>query len=238
MSIITHIGKTVRNHIGANKTMPRAADAPDAFTSEPLNDAASVTSFALAAFAAASPEKPKPRRRNGVVPAAGSDVIAAAEPSPAQTKVPRGARASEINIAPSNVSTGKVSKATVVLDLLKRETGATIAEIMEATQWQAHSVRGFLSGTVHKRLGLPLISHRDEGGRRVYRIGVGEGEREQRPETSASDDASPGRTSNPAGSIDGTLVSPPPFSALPQSLPDPEQKLSPEVAPLIVEEDK
>jgi hypothetical protein len=238
MSIITHIGKTVRNHIGASRTSPRAADAPDALTSESLNDTASGTSFAPAAFAAASPEQPKPRRRRGVAAAVGPDVIAGAEPSPAQTNILRGARASEIGIPASTASTGKVSKAALVLELLKRTTGATIAELTEATQWQTHSVRGFLSSTVHKKLGLPLISHRDEGGRRVYRIAVGEGERGQGPERSATYDASSGRMSNPAGPPDGTLVSSPPLPALPQSLPDPEQPLSPEVAALIPEEDK
>jgi hypothetical protein len=237
MSIITNIGKTVRNHIGAGKTTSRAADAADASTTEPVNDTAPSTLVAPAAFAVASPEMPKPRRRSGVAASAKSDVIAAAEPSPAQTNIRRGARASESSIPASTVSTGKVSKATLVLDLLKRKTGATIAEIGEATEWQAHSVRGFLSGTVHKKLGLPLISHRDEGGRRVYRIAVEEGERGQRPERSATDDASSGRMPDPAGPTDGTLSSPP-LPALPQSLPDPEQPLSPEVVPLVVEEAK
>lgn len=238
MSIITNIGKSVRNHIGASRTMARAADTADASTAEPLNDTASGTSFAPAAFAAASPERAKPRRRSGVAAAAvGPDVIAGAEPPPAQTKIPRQARFSRSSIPASTVSTGKVSKATVVLDLLKRETGATIAELTEATEWQAHSVRGFLSGTVYKKLGLPLISHRHEGGRRVYRIAIGEGERGQ-PERSATNEASLDRIPNAVGPTEGTLVSPPPLPALPQSPPDPEQTSSPEVAPLILEEDR
>jgi hypothetical protein len=62
------------------------------------------------------------------------------------------------------------SKAARVLDLLKRPEGATLAAIMEATSWQAHSVRGFLSGTIGKKLGLKVTSTKDEGGERTYSI--------------------------------------------------------------------
>ncbi len=55
-------------------------------------------------------------------------------------------------------------------DLLSRRDGATLAELIAATDWQAHSVRGFLSGTIKKKLGLSVTSTQDEDGARRYRI--------------------------------------------------------------------
>ena len=54
--------------------------------------------------------------------------------------------------------------------LLKRNDGATIDELIGATNWQKHSVRGFLSATVRKKLALPLLSEMRGTGERVYRI--------------------------------------------------------------------
>lgn len=62
------------------------------------------------------------------------------------------------------------SKKQTCLELLARRNGATLAELMAASGWQAHSVRGFLSGTVKKKLGLALTSARDDGGVRHYRV--------------------------------------------------------------------
>jgi len=62
------------------------------------------------------------------------------------------------------------SKAAAVLDLLKRSDGASLPELMKATGWQAHSVRGFLSGTVGKKLGLAVVSTKVEDGERTYSI--------------------------------------------------------------------
>lgn len=62
------------------------------------------------------------------------------------------------------------SKAATVVDLLQRDTGATVVELMAATGWQAHSVRGFLSGTVRAKLGRAVTSAKDEAGTRRYRV--------------------------------------------------------------------
>ena len=61
------------------------------------------------------------------------------------------------------------TKTATVLALLRGPSGATLADLMQATGWQAHSVRGFLSATVRKKLGLPLVVEAGESGRH-YRI--------------------------------------------------------------------
>ena len=65
---------------------------------------------------------------------------------------------------------GRTTKQERVLTLLHRASGASIEEIMRATNWQQHSVRGFFAGTVKKKLGFNLVSGRKEGGVRRYRI--------------------------------------------------------------------
>jgi Protein of unknown function (DUF3489) len=62
------------------------------------------------------------------------------------------------------------SKTEKMLDLLKRPNGATLKELMKATGWQPHSVRGFLSGTLGKKMGLRVESARQEDKERMYRI--------------------------------------------------------------------
>jgi len=63
------------------------------------------------------------------------------------------------------------TKAATVLAALRQPGGTTIAALTEATDWQPHSVRGFLSGTVRKRLGLALTVKQVDGERR-YRLPV------------------------------------------------------------------
>jgi hypothetical protein len=54
--------------------------------------------------------------------------------------------------------------------LLQRSEASTIAELQEETGWQTHSVRGAISGTLRKKLGLDVTSKKGEGRGRVYRI--------------------------------------------------------------------
>ena len=62
------------------------------------------------------------------------------------------------------------SKTDKVLELLKRSGGATAQELMKATGWQPHSVRGFLSGTIRKKMGLAIKSTKNQDGERSYSV--------------------------------------------------------------------
>ena len=127
--------------------------------------------IALEAAAAAAPVEPKaaalpdaaPRKRR-VAP---SKAQSGKKASTAQkrAKKPKAAKP-----AKSAEGTREGSKAAKVLDLLKRPNGATLKDLMKATGWQAHSVRGFLSGTVGKKMGLNLVSEKGEQGERTYSL--------------------------------------------------------------------
>ena len=107
-------------------------------------------------------EKPKANKK-ARVGAQGAHVApkkgkAAKKASPAK-KAPKAAK---------EKGTRDGSKAAQVLDLLKRPDGTTLAELMKVTGWQAHSVRGFLSGTVSKKMGVAVTSAKAEDGERTY----------------------------------------------------------------------
>jgi len=84
----------------------------------------------------------------------------------------KGARAAKNAAKPAaakKTSTPRAeTKGAKILDMIGRAKGATLAEIMEATDWQAHSVRGFLS-TASKKQGIKIESTKNESGDRTYR---------------------------------------------------------------------
>ena len=68
-------------------------------------------------------------------------------------------RSAKEKSAAENVSSGRANtKSSIILHLLNREKGATLAELATATAWQAHSLRGYMSGTLKKKLGLDVTS--------------------------------------------------------------------------------
>ena len=62
------------------------------------------------------------------------------------------------------------TKKQIALSLLERPKGASIPEMQRAMSWQAHSVRGFLAGTVRKMPGVTLVSDKIKNGPRRYRV--------------------------------------------------------------------
>ncbi len=81
---------------------------------------------------------------------------------------PRSRSAHSLPKAPTRLDT----KHARILAMLRTPAGATISAIMTATDWQQHSVRGFLAGVVRTKLGLNLMSEQTDKGR-VYRIKEG-----------------------------------------------------------------
>jgi hypothetical protein len=113
--------------------------------------------------------------------------LAAEEPKATRkaSRAPRGAhvapkkgkaskKASPANKAPKGAKKAAGardrSKTNKILDLLKRAGGVTAKELMKATGWQPHSVRGFLSGTIGKKMGLTVTSAKGEDGERSYSV--------------------------------------------------------------------
>lgn len=74
--------------------------------------------------------------------------------------------------ASSKSAAGPETKHARVIAMLRKPAGVTIVAMMAVTNWQQHSVRGFLAGVVRKKLGLNLVSDQTDKGR-VYRIKVG-----------------------------------------------------------------
>lgn len=63
-----------------------------------------------------------------------------------------------------------MSKQGLLISLMRRRDGATVAQLCEATGWQPHTVRGAISGAVKKRLGLVVTSVKPQDSARVYRV--------------------------------------------------------------------
>ena len=115
---------------------------------EPGLEAIGVEADHAPAASAGTPKPKKKRRAKAAAPAAGAD---AAPPG-------------------SSPAVRPGTKQALLIDLLRRDGGATIGEIVEAIGWQPHSVRGAISGAVKKKLGLIVASETVDGRGRIYRI--------------------------------------------------------------------
>ena len=72
--------------------------------------------------------------------------------------------------APKARTTRAGTKQAMLIEMLRAETGATIDEIVAATSWQQHTVRGAIAGALKKKLGLDVTSEKVEGRGRVYKL--------------------------------------------------------------------
>jgi hypothetical protein len=93
-----------------------------------------------------------------------------ADAAPAKAKT--GKKASPKKKAPRSARNDarEGSKTVTILEMLKRPGGASAKELLKVTGWQPHSLRGFLSGTVGKKMGLAVTSAKEEDGERHYSI--------------------------------------------------------------------
>ena len=119
---------------------------------------------------ATATEKPEPPKKAKV--AAPKPRVAPAKAQSAHKPTPpkKGAKAAHKATAVTADRVRPGSKTAKVLDLVKRSGGATLKQLMKATGWQAHSVRGFLSGTLGKKMGLKIASSKTNDGERVYNL--------------------------------------------------------------------
>ena len=84
--------------------------------------------------------------------------------APKKAKARKGATAKD-----TTPTTREGSKKAIVLELIRRPDGASLKEIADATQWQPHSIRGFISGSLGKKMGLAVESFKRADGERAYR---------------------------------------------------------------------
>ena len=132
----------------------------------------------IAVESQATQEAPVPAAENALMPAETVAHVGAQAPDVAPVAADLATtptRAKKAPKAPKETASPKAtvregSKTATVVGLLERTGGATLAEIMTATGWPAHSVRGFISGTMGKKMGRKVDSTKREDGERVYTI--------------------------------------------------------------------
>jgi hypothetical protein len=171
------------NNITAFDAAARVPEGQDGFTTEkefaklsadwPINRFAEVwNAFAGAPpFGDLKPVKKFTDRKTAVTRI--WKAIQALTPAPAPQAAPvapKKAKAAKQATAKDAAPTARDgSKKAIVLELIRRADGASLKEIMEATAWQAHSVRGFISGSLGKKMGLTVESFKRTDGERAYR---------------------------------------------------------------------
>lgn len=124
--------------------------------------------------------EPESARKSKDFPKASASKAPAKAPQPATvakkaktatTAAPAGKTAPKAPAAATTPTPREGTKQATMIAMLQRKDGATIAEIVEATGWQPHTIRGAFAGALKKKLGLTIVSEKVDGQDRVYRIG-------------------------------------------------------------------
>lgn len=148
---LTHLGNAdlVTRHDEAVRSNPQSANGP-------------------------STKKTSPRDKSSKAQNSSKDDKAPLAPTGATgsviSKATTATRGSSTSVTPTNFSKTGPSKTDLVLKKLRTTKGTTLAQLVDLTGWQQHSVRGFLSGTVRKKLDLKLVSEVGKDGTRRYRV--------------------------------------------------------------------
>ena len=157
-----------------------AADSTRALVTEPTTEETNMTKTTKKVKALKAAKAPKVPQAAKAPKAAGPHGVAAFTRAAAKGKAPKAAAAAKApKVAAKAPRPGKKkaaavipvgregTKQAIILSMLAK--GTTVAKIMEATDWQPHTVRGFLAAVVRKKLGLNLESEKRDG-ERVYRV--------------------------------------------------------------------
>jgi Protein of unknown function (DUF3489) len=131
----------------------------------------SIQGLGKAAEPVAEPAKPKADKKAKGGAKAGKGAPAKGKPTKKTTPAKSAPKAKKAAKKEESAGPREGSKTSLVVAMMERKGGATLAEVMKATGWQAHSVRGFVSGTLGKKMGLTVNSAKRDDGERVYSIG-------------------------------------------------------------------
>ena len=113
-----------------------------------------------------------PSNKSAAAPPAAADTKPSRAPKRGQADRPAvpAKKAKHAVPAKKSAQPERGTKTAKIMALLKRPGGASLQQLRKATGWQAHSVRGFLSGTLKKKMGLRVTSTKLQDGERTYRI--------------------------------------------------------------------
>jgi hypothetical protein len=151
------------------KLLTRASEKEDGFVDAGVQDHSTLRSLIKRGLMIATPHPSAEGRC--LITSAGREAVGKGAPptptaSPEVTAAPEGP--ASIVAAPCE-SPARGAKTRLLLKLLEAPEGVTVAAMSEATGWLAHSVRGFMAGTLKKKLGLTVISRKIDG-QRLYSL--------------------------------------------------------------------